>query len=253
MGEEMDEPGTRTLLELGYTGDWAITMEPTDARIGPGTRGACWHRITLTGPSTHCGLTAPDAPDVMHFLARFAAEVEACHREVSARTHHLLASPACRITVARAGEVHNSTARACELVCDRRMLPGETTGAVADDLRARLDRVAREVPGVDYAIEFVALNEATETPLDSPLVTTLARNIRALRGTEAEIWGPPYGSDMRNFVVDAGIPTVNFGAGDFRRCHQPDECVPVSDLLSVARVVFATVIDFLSGEEGTGA
>lgn len=65
---------------------------------------------------------------------------------------------------------------------------------------------------------------------------------------EAEIWGPPYGSDMRNFVVDAGIPTVDFGAGDFHRCHQPDEFVPVDDLLAVARVVFSTAVDFLEGD-----
>lgn len=32
MGEKMDEPGT--LLAKGYVGDAAITMEPTDSRIG---------------------------------------------------------------------------------------------------------------------------------------------------------------------------------------------------------------------------
>jgi len=248
MGEEMDEPGTKTLLEMGYTGDFAITMEPTDARIGPGTRGACWHRVEIIGPSAHCGLAAPDAPDVMHFVARFSDEVERYHGEVSRQTHHLLASPACRITTLRAGETHNSTARRCELVVDRRMLPHESTGQVGADLRERLERVRRQMPDIDYAVEFVALNEATETPLDSPLVAALERNYREVRGVDAEIWGPPYGSDMRNFMVDAGIPTVNFGAGDFHRCHQPDEFVPVDDLLAVARVVLGTVVDFLQGD-----
>jgi len=252
MGEEMDEPGTKTLLELGYTGDWAITMEPTDARIGPGTRGACWHRIEITGPSSHCGLVAPDAPDVMHFVSRFAHEVELYHSQVSRQPHHLLASPACRITKVEAGETHNSTARRCMLLVDRRMLPHESTEQVGQDLRERLDKVQAELPAIDYSMEFIALNEATEIPLDSPLVTTLAENYKEVRGVEAEIWGPPYGSDMRNFVVDAGIPTVNFGAGDFHRCHQPDEFVPVDDLLDVARVVYATVIDFLQGKAPRG-
>jgi len=253
MGEEMDEPGTKTLLALGYTGDYAITMEPTDGRIGPATRGACWHRATLTGPASHCGLTTPDAPDVMHAFARFAMAVEAYHRDVSARTHHLLASPGCRITRAQAGEAHNSTARRCEIVVDRRMLPDESVAQVGDDLRARLADAVAGRPGVEHTLEFLDLNEATETSLDSPLVTALARNHRALRGSKAGIWGPPYGSDMRNFVVDAGIPTVNFGAGDFRCCHQPDEHVPISDLLAVARVTFATVIDFLENTGGAPA
>ena len=223
-------------------------MEPTDGRIGPGTRGACWHRVTLTGPQVHCGLTAADAPDVMHAFGRFAVKVQAYHRAVSAQTHHLLASPGCRITKVEAGDVHNSTAAQCEAVVDRRMLPHEAVEQVGDDLRALLDEATADAPEVQYAIEFIDLNEATETPLDSPLVQALARNSREIRGAEAEIWGPPYGSDMRNFVVDAGIPTVNFGAGDFRRCHQPDEFVPVSDLLSVARVTFGTVLDFLGGD-----
>ena len=250
MGEEMDEPGTKTLLRLGHTGDWAITMEPTGSRIGPGTRGACWHRIELIGPSSHCGLTAADAPDVMHFFTHFAAEVRTYHQVVAKQTHHLLASPACRITTVKGGEAHNSTARRCEMVIDRRMLPHESSETVTSDLRERLEKVKARIPEVEYRIEFIALNEATETPLDSPLVKALQRNYRDLRGVEAEIWGPPYGSDMRNFMVDAGIPTLNFGAGDFHRCHQPDEFVPVDDLLAVARVVFGTVIDFLESDRG---
>jgi acetylornithine deacetylase/succinyl-diaminopimelate desuccinylase-like protein len=136
------------------------------------------------------------------------------------------------------------------MVIDRRMLPHESSETVTSDLRERLEKVKARIPEVEYRIEFIALNEATETPLDSPLVKALQRNYRDLRGVEAEIWGPPYGSDMRNFMVDAGIPTLNFGAGDFHRCHQPDEFVPVDDLLAVARVVFGTVIDFLESDRG---
>lgn len=245
MGEETDEPGTRTLLALGYVGDMAITMEPTDGRIGPGTRGACWHRVGITGPSAHCGLTPADAADVMHVARRFAAAVEDIHREVSTQTHHLLASPAARITEMRAGERHNATAGRCEMVVDRRMLPHESVAEVGDGLRARLDAAIGGAEGVRGTVTFVDLNEATETPLDAPLVRALAANIRELGRREPEIWGPPYGSDMRNFVHDAAIPCVNFGAGDFRRCHQPDEFVPVPDLLGVARIVFGTVLDVI--------
>ncbi|RNF33219.1 M20 family metallopeptidase [Paracoccus methylarcula] len=243
VGEETDEPGTRTLLQLGYTGDRAIVMEPTDGQIGPGTRGACWHRVTLTGPACHCGLTDADAPDLMRVLWRFAGEVEACHRRVSEQRHHLLASPGCRITRIRAGETHNSTARSAEMIIDRRMLPHESVDQVRRDLQEMLDGILSDEPGIGADIAFVDLNEATETPLDSPVVTGLQRNIREITGQEPRIWGPPYGCDMRNFVADAGIPTVNYGAGDFRRCHQPDEFVPIADLLQVGRVTFGVVLD----------
>lgn len=246
MGEETDEPGTKTLLAKGYVGDMAITMEPTGGRIGPGTRGACWYRVEIEGPSAHCGLSAAAAPDVMHVAQRFMAEVEALHEAVSGQTHHLLDSPAARVTQCTAGETHNARARRAELLVDRRMLPHESVEAVGDDLRARLERAIGGREGVSGTVSFVDLNEATETPLDSELVQVLSANLRAA-GAEPKVWGPPYGSDMRNFVVDRGIPCVNFGAGDFRRCHQPDECVPVSELCHVARVTFGTVLDVISG------
>ena len=64
-------------------------------------------------------------------------------------------------------------------------------------------------------------------------------------GLEPKIWGPPYGSDVRNFIYDAAIPTVNFGAGDYRVCHQPNEFVIADDLYTCARIVLGAVIDLL--------
>lgn len=246
MGEEMDEDGTRTLLKKGYTGDYALVLEPTDLRIGPGTRGVAWHKITLTGPSVHCGLAAPDAPDLMYQFAHLVSALEDYHHEVSARQHHLIPSPGCRITDVRAGGVHNDIAGRCELVVDRRMIPGETREQVTEELGQVLDRVMAGAAAFAYKLEYLTWNEPTETPLDHPLVETLKRNIRDVGNREPEVWGPPYGCDMRNFVYDAGIPTTNFGAGDYRVCHRPDEFVNIDDLLACARIVLGTTFDLLN-------
>jgi acetylornithine deacetylase len=56
-----------------------------------------------------------------------------------------------------------------------------------------------------------------------------------------------YGADMRLLVNVGGIPTVLFGPGDVRRAHRPDECVPIEDLLVVARVVALTAMRFCGG------
>ena len=243
MGEEMDEPGTRTLLQKGYTGDYAIVLEPTDLRIGPASRGVCWYKITLIGPAVHCGLAAPDAPDVMAPFATIATALTEYHRRISAQTHPLAPSPSCRITDIQAGEAHNSTVGRCEFVIDRRMLPGETPEQIAAELQEILARHSH--PAIETHLAFIEWNEPVETPLDSPLIDALRHNIKTVGGREPEIWGPPYGSDVRNFIYDAGIPTVNFGAGDYRVCHQPNEFVEVDDLMTCARIVLGTVIDLL--------
>jgi succinyl-diaminopimelate desuccinylase len=245
MGEEMDEPGTRTLLQKGYTGDYAIVLEPTDLRIGPASRGVAWHKITLSGPSLHCGLAAPDALDVIAHFGRVATALAEYHRKISTQTHPLAPNPSCRITQVQAGEAHNALVGRCEFMVDRRMLPGETHQQITGELREILDRLSTDTPAIEYQLEFTEWNEPVQTPLDSPLIEVLKQNIQAVSGREPEIWAVPYGSDVRNFIHDAGIPVVNFGAGDYRVCHQPNEFVEVDGLLTCARIVLGTVVDLL--------
>jgi len=245
IGEEMDEPGTRTLLEQGYRGDFAIVLEPTDLQIGPCTRGACWHRITVGAPAVHCGFAPADFTDTMDFLRHFATALASHHHRVAGQKHHLMASPACRITRIDAGTAHNATSGRAEIMVDRRMLPHETFEQVTRELHEILEETRAVSPGTDFSIAYVAGNEPTETALDDPLIRSLERSIQEVTGSPARVWGPPYGSDMRNFVFDANIPATNFGAGDFRVCHQPDEWVRPADLVTCGKVVLSAICDLL--------
>jgi acetylornithine deacetylase/succinyl-diaminopimelate desuccinylase-like protein len=126
------------------------------------------------------------------------------------------------------------------------MIPGETVEQVETELRRELTAALAESPEIEFRLEFLEWNEPVQTPLDSPLIAALQRNATAVLGHRAEIWAVPYGCDVRNFVYDANIPAVNFGAGDYRVCHGPDEFVPVAGLLACARAVMGTTIDLLS-------
>jgi len=246
MGEEMDEPGTRTLLRRGYTGDWALVLEPTDLRIGPVTRGACWHKVRIETPSMHCGLAPGDLKDATDVLRDFSTALARYHDGIARRRHDLIAPPACRITRIESGTAHNSTAGRCELLVDRRMLPGEAFEDVTRELRDIFAEVHARHPDSIWTIEPLEWNEPTQTPLDDPLITGLEAGFAAVRGQKPAVWGPPYGSDMRNFVHDSGIPATNFGPGDFRVCHRPDEFVALEDLRTCAAVVLATAVDLLT-------
>lgn len=243
MGEEMDEPGTRTLLQEGYVGDYAIVLEPTGLRVGPGSRGVSWFKVTLEGPSMHCGLAESETPDVMAAFARIATALTAYHHDVAGKAHPLSPNPGCRITRVDAGEAHNSLVRRCQFTVDRRMMPGETVEQVTTELRSLIESELARSTEITHKLEFLDWNEPVQTPLDSPLITALQRNIAEINGREPEMWPVPYGSDVRNFIYDKGIPAVNFGAGDYRVCHEPNEYVTVDELLASARVVMGTVID----------
>jgi succinyl-diaminopimelate desuccinylase len=245
MGEELAEAGTRTLLQNPrYRGDFAVVMEPTNLQIAPCTRGVAWHRIVLKGIPEHCGLAERYADPIVH-LAQLVERLQAYHHLIRARTHPLLRSPACVITQVQAGDKHNHIAGRCEVVVDRRMLPGERTEQVRLELLELLEALANDIPDFDYELEFLRDNEPAEIETDHSLVRAIQQAAAAVTGRTPAIWGPPYGSDVRNFILDAGIPAVNFGPGDFSICHTPQERVSLQELARFAEILTQLIHDLL--------
>lgn len=246
IGEELAEPGTRYLLtERKLISDYAIVLEPTNLRIAPCTRGVAWHTVTIFGVPAHCGLVDHYVNPASKF-AQVCAALDDYHTKIHAQTHPLLRPPACTVTLVRAGEKHNHIPASCEFVIDRRMLPGERTAGVAVELRAILDSFAASDPDFRCEMTFLRDNEPAEIPVEHPLVQAVQKHAAEVLGRDPGIWGPPYGSDMRNFVVDAGIPAVNFGPGDFNVCHTPQEYVSLDEVQACARVVMGVILDLLT-------
>lgn len=80
-GEERAEPGTRSLLEAGFGGDYGVVTEPTDLQVADVARGLADYQIDITGRSVHS--SRPDdgvnpireIPAVLAVLDRYAAEL----------------------------------------------------------------------------------------------------------------------------------------------------------------------------------
>ena len=56
--------------------------------------------------------------------------------------------------------------------------------------------------------------------------------------------GPTYGSDLRLFTNDFGIPGVLFGPGDIRQAHFTDESVPIAGVEAAALALAVTMTEF---------
>ncbi len=251
MGEELAEAGTRTLLtKPEYASDYALVLEPTNLRIAPATRGVAWHTVTIYGSPEHCGLVDHYINPAAKF-GKVVAALEAYHDQIHEQAHPLLRRRACAVTEVRAGEKHNHIPAACEFVIDRRMLPGERTAQVAAELRAILDRCADADPDFRYDMTFLRDNEPAEIAADHPFVGMAREAAASVLGHDPGIWGPPYGSDVRNFIVDKGIPALNFGPGDFTVCHTPNEHVRLDELNSFAKILMALTLRILKGNHGS--
>lgn len=252
IAEEDGGAGTLATLLRGHTGDGAISMEPTELRLAPAHAGALSFRIRVPGRSAHgCvreeGVSALETFRPIHdaLLALEAARNARLRQPLFERYRLPYALSIGRVW---AGDWPSSVPDL--LVCEGRygIAPGEDAAAARTEFeRAVADGAGRHPflrdhpPTVEWwGGRFLP----AATPLTSPLVEIAGQSIGEITGKAAEVEGMTYGADMRLLVNVGGIPTVLFGPGDVRRAHRPDECVPIDELMTVARVLALTALRF---------
>ena len=81
-------------------------------------------------------------------------------------------------------------------------------------------------------------------PADSDLLDRVAgAHHVASSGRAQDTWIAPYGSDLRLLTGLGGIPTLQYGPGDARLAHGPDESVPIADVIVTARALAVLALD----------
>ncbi|WP_066417290.1 M20 family metallopeptidase [Halorubrum aethiopicum] len=244
MGEETADPGTRTLLERGFDGDYGIVLEPTDFRVATSTKGLSVYRIAVEGVATHA--SQPDAGtnaiDEARPLLDAIDEYDADLRE---REGSLCGGAFATVTEIEAGTESNLAVipDRAELVLDRRVLPGEDPDAVDAEIEALLERV-REERGVETTWTRIQTYASSSIPVDHPLATGLRDRSVAAVGADGgvdEPWGIEAATDARNFVNDAAVPAVTWGPGDLDQAHTVDESIDLDDA-GIAREILEDAV-----------
>jgi succinyl-diaminopimelate desuccinylase len=250
-GEERGEPGTRSLLEAGFRGDYGITTEPTSLRVATATRGVATYALRIKGRSVHA--SRPEAGvNPISAVGPVLRMLEEYDAEVRSRQHSLLPGGSCTPTRLRSGVKENAVPDDCELFVDRRLLPGETAEAERAELLRRMRGLEDVDPTLQYEVAVDYIVEPAEIPSDSPFAEQLLAAVGEVTGESSEIWGAPFSSDVRNLVNDAAMTAVTFGPGDTAFCHCPDERVPIAEL-ELAAVSIAKVATDLLVEGGGDA
>jgi acetylornithine deacetylase len=95
-------------------------------------------------------------------------------------------------------------------------------------------------------IEWLVDADCGETPGDHPL-SQLVHDAAQAAGAESRLEGMSSHTDM-GLLVNAGIPTVNFGPGAPSVAHQPDEHVTERDLLLATTTLALTIAEWCGWE-----
>ncbi len=238
-GEESGEPGTLSLIKAGFGGDFALVTEPTELRVAIAERGLCCYRFTIRGRSIHAS-RAHLGVNPNNELVALLGMLREYEHDIATRTHPLLPGGTCTPTVIRAGVQYNAVPDYCEVLVDRRLLPGETVQGELEDLRQRVAAISLvnsessiEVNLVAYPLPF----EAAEISAESEFAGMVQACAAEVLCRDDEFIGTPFSSDVRNFINDLGIDAVTFGPGNVAECHCANERVSVEQLALCAQSI----------------
>lgn len=248
-GEEDGGLGTFALLQRGVRADACVIPEPTDLAIIPANGGALTFRIVVPGLATHASRRTEGVSAIEKFVP-ILAELRDLEAERNSDVHPLMrrwpiAYPLSIGTV-RAGDWASTVPDL--LIAEGRL--GVAIGENVADARASLEHaVARACARDPWLHDNPARVEwwggqfaSGATDADSPLLTWVDEAHAAITGAPAEVFGGPYGSDLRLLVGLGGIPTVQYGPGDSAAAHAPNEWVDVDDVVTCARVLADVIV-----------
>lgn len=229
--EETGSLGVKALMESGFHADHAVVGEPTSLRVAIAHKGSSFLRIALTGRGAH-GSRPELGVNAASYAARIVVAVEETLRtKLAGRRHPLLGESTVSVGRVCGGTQPNIVAERCEILIDRRYIPGEP--APIGEVRALVAEICDPVDGLSFQIEetpesSVVPHSPLDTRADSPVVSTASAVCGGL-GLDATPIGVTYWTDGGHLAA-SGVDTVVLGPGDIAHAHGPSEHVRIGEL-----------------------
>lgn len=252
IGEESGGVGTLTTIVKRYTADAALVLEPTRLELCPVQSGALTFRLIVPGLAAHAAMKPKGVSAIAKFAALHIAIEQLERARHAAFSHPLYEDPGSiapiSVGTVRGGLWHSTVPEA--VVAEGRMgvFPGESVAGARLALEATVSDAAQQDPWLKThppRIEwFEGQFASAQTPVNHPFISAVARAHEAATGTPAAVRAVTYGSDMRFFVNDAGIPATHYGPGDVALAHAANEYVEIGQVLTATKVVAALIADW---------
>jgi succinyl-diaminopimelate desuccinylase len=215
--EEVDQRGSDYLVERGYTGDFAITGEPTNMHIGIQAKGVLAMRIEVTGKAAHGSTPWVGDNAVLKAVDVFRRiETLPFARESS----DLFDRPSINLGRIWGGDALNKVPDTCVIDVDVRYLPGQDP----EQIKAAVNGLG------DATVVKVFHRQPAIVAREDPFVQALGEAISRVApppGEQLSV-GRDGASDAISFL-EAGVPAVECGpVGDGH--HGPEEWVSIRSL-----------------------
>ena len=244
--EEHASLGMQALVESGIEADAAVVCEPTGLAVMPAHKGFLWIEAVVNGRAAH-GSRPDEGVDAIARAGHLLVALESEARRLRRETNHPMLGPASlHAGTIRGGSAPSVYPGRCDLVVERRTLPGESREGVIAEMEGVLALARKSCPELDARIEAGLYRAGTEVPEDSPVVEGLRRAC-VRHGLPGEVKGMSAWVDAC-FLNQIGIPAVCFGPGSIAQAHTDNEWVEVSEIRTCARVLTEFARRFLAGD-----
>jgi len=256
-GEEDGGLGTYGMLRRGWRADVCVVPEPTSLDLVPANAGALTFRLRVPGQATHASRRTDGVSAVEKFLPVWHAllRLEARRNiDVDPLMRRWPIAYPLSIGTVQAGDWASSVPDL--LVAEGRL--GVALDEPVESARAQLEEAVAAVCHEDpwlrehpVTVQWWGGQFASgRLPESSDLPELVARAHAAAGGRAQDVWGGPFGSDLRLLTGLGGIPTVHYGPGDAVRAHAPDESVPIPEVVLAARALAVLALDVCGTADG---
>ena len=228
--------GAEYLMESGhYSPDMVVVSEITNNNgIAIGEKGVAIFSLSTKGRTAHASTPWAGVSAIEKMVKILYRMQERLGEAFKTRDPGILPPASMNIGTIQGGVSFNVVADSCDVVIDRRTLPGETLESVTQEMQDIIDEVKREDPDVDATLQLMGSGNPFETSPDEKICQIAKKTLDEL-GMNSDFVGYEQVSDGR-FFADKGIPTILIGPGIARQAHTPDEHLELDQYIATIKI-----------------
>lgn len=249
--EEEHGAGIRAVVADGLEHRYAgcVVAEPTDLETVIACRGDSSLEIEVTGRAAHSGRPS-DGRNAIDAAVLICQLVSSDQERLRAGNDPLLGYATWNTGMISGGRATAMVAPEAHIWFDRRLMPGEDTQTIREELVASIDAAGITGDGISVAVHTTMEMPGFRTEADHPLVTA-ALEALAEAGVDTRVSGWTASCDGGFISRDFGIPTIVLGPGEINeQAHQPNESVRVSEIVAATRAYGMLISTMLNPDTG---
>jgi succinyl-diaminopimelate desuccinylase len=244
------ELGPGWLLRHGLTKPDLLIAAGFSYQVVTAHNGCLQLEVTLHGLASHAAYPHTGV-DALQAASKLLGALYA-HNEVLKTRRSAVAGithPYLNVGRIEGGSNTNVVPGKVVLKLDRRMIPEEDATEVEAEVRALIEQVVAQSPGVRVEIRRLLLARSLKPQAGNrALVAALQRHGKAVFGEDIAESGTPLYTDVRLYG-EHGVPAVIYGAGPRTvlesNAKRADEHLVLDDLRRATQVVARTLLDLL--------